>query len=161
MDAVQDNVRTGRTSRGEQHSSTPCFPVGCWSLMDCASVSSGSWSMLENCTKLWVYENLQRFGYPMKSPRCNNGTAMQSHKPYWTGTKRKVKTLLDESPLWMKPGLVYTNQTWNAHKTKGSIPVLLVQRKWAIYIVLWRWCSLWCMTLMSWYCTTLYLQGRW
>ena len=38
------------TVHGEQHSSTPCFPVGCWSPIDCVWVSSESRSMSQNCT---------------------------------------------------------------------------------------------------------------
>ena len=41
------------------------------------------------CTIFWVTSNLQNVGYPMKFPMCINGTAMQSHRPCWTGTKWK------------------------------------------------------------------------
>ena len=34
-----------RTPHGEQHSSIPCFPIGCWLPMDCAWVNGGNWSM--------------------------------------------------------------------------------------------------------------------
>ena len=44
----------------------------------------------------------------MKFQSFNNGTAMQSHRPCWTGTKWKVSTFLDESSLWTKPGLAHT-----------------------------------------------------
>ncbi|KAJ4445128.1 hypothetical protein ANN_06929 [Periplaneta americana] len=46
----------------------------------------------------------------MKFPMFNKGTAMQSHRPCWTGTKGKMTTFLDESLLWSKPGLAHTNQ---------------------------------------------------
>ena len=49
-----------------------------------------------------------RVGYPMKFPRCNNGTAMQSHRLCWTDTKRKM-TFLDESSLRTKPEIAHTN----------------------------------------------------
>ena len=45
------------TPHGEQHSSTPFFPVGCWSLMNCAWVS-GSQSMSQNCAPC----SAQRYG---------------------------------------------------------------------------------------------------
>ena len=38
--------------------------------------------------------------------KCN-----PSPLPCWTSTKGKVTTFLDESSLWAKPGLTYTNQT--------------------------------------------------
>ena len=43
--------------------------------------------------------------------------------------------------------LAHMNQTWNTNQMNGSILVLLVQRKCTLYNVLWRWCSLWHMTL--------------
>ena len=55
-----------------------------------------SWQRKSNyvtklCSTFWttfrVTANLQSVRYPMKFPRVNNGTAMQSHRPYWTGTK--------------------------------------------------------------------------
>ncbi|KAJ4426052.1 hypothetical protein ANN_27679 [Periplaneta americana] len=58
----------------------------------------------------WATAKIQGVGYPMKYPRFNNGTTMQSHRPCWTGAKGKMTTLLDESSLWTKPGLAHTNQ---------------------------------------------------
>ena len=87
-------VRT--TPHGEQHSSTLCFPVGCWSPMDCTWVSNESWSRLCHkmcstfCTTLWVTENLKCVGYPMKFPEWNYGSTVQSQRPCWTCTKGKV-----------------------------------------------------------------------
>ena len=54
--------------------------------------------------------------YPMKFPRCSNGTVMQLHRPCWTGTKGKVTTFLEESSLCIKPELTHVNQTWNANQ---------------------------------------------
>ena len=78
---------------------------------------------------IWVTTNLQHVGYPLKFRRCNNGTAMQLHRPCWTGTKGKVTTSLDESLLWTKPGLAHTNQAWNVSQMNGSNLGLLIQRK--------------------------------
>ena len=63
-----------------------------------------------------VTVNLQRVGYPMKFQRCNDGSAMQSQRPCWTGTEGKETIFLDESSLWTKPGLAHTNQTWTPIK---------------------------------------------
>ena len=87
--------------RGEQHSSSPCSLLDV--IADGLRVSqqrkSGYVTKLCStfCTTFWVTANLQRVGYPMKFPRYNIGTAMQSHRPCWTGTKGKVNTFLDES----------------------------------------------------------------
>ncbi|KAJ4432887.1 hypothetical protein ANN_21526 [Periplaneta americana] len=35
---------------------------------------------------------------------------LRLHRPCWTGTKGKMKTFLNESSLWTKPGLAHTNQ---------------------------------------------------
>ena len=110
--------------------------------MDCVWVSRGSRSMSQNCPPHSARHSRLRqtcsaFGYPMKFSRCKNGTAIQWHRPCWTGTKGKVTTFLDESSLWTKLGLARTNQTWN-----GSTTVILFQRKCAVYNVLWRGCSL-------------------
>ena len=75
------------------------------------------------------YRELADRWIPHEISECNNGTAMQPHRPCWTGTKGKVKTSFDESSLWTKPGLAHKNQTWNANQMNGSIPVLLVRRK--------------------------------
>ena len=88
----------------------------------------------------WVTAKLQSIGYPMKFLRCNNGTAIQSHRLCWTDTKGKMTTFLDKSSLWMKPGLAHMNQTWNTNQMNGRISVLLVRRKCALHNVLWRWC---------------------
>ena len=45
--SVQDKLHPGWL-HGEQHGSTHYFPVGCWSPMDCAWVSSRSLSMSQN-----------------------------------------------------------------------------------------------------------------
>ena len=111
--------------------------------MDCAWVSSGTKLCFTFCTTFSVTAHLHRVWYLMKFPRCNNGTSMQSHRPCCTGTKGKVTTFLNESPLRKKPGLAHTNQTWNANEMNGSIPVLLIQKTCAPHHVLWRWCSLW------------------
>ena len=70
----------------------------------------------------------------MKYPRCNNGTATQSQRPCWTGTKGKVTTFLDESSLWTKPGLAHTNLTWkpgsshskSVHPTQWAVKVMFI-----------------------------------
>ena len=104
--------------------------------MDYVWVSSRSRSMSQNRAQnsarhFELPQTCSAFGYPMKFPKCNNGTAMQSHRPCWTSTKGKVTTFLDESSLWTKPGLDHTNHTWNANQMNGRVPVLLVQIKYA------------------------------
>ena len=101
-DAVQDNL----------HTVNSLLPL--WMLITDELCVSQQWKS-EYITKLcstfcmtfWVTTNLKHVGYPMNFPRCNNGTAKQSHRP-WTGTKGSV-TFLDESSLWTKPRLAHTN----------------------------------------------------
>ena len=55
----------------------------------------------------------------MKFPRCNNGTAMHSHRPCWTGINGKVTTFLDET--WARsyePNLKRQSNEW---KYLGSL----------------------------------------
>ncbi|KAJ4437127.1 hypothetical protein ANN_17262 [Periplaneta americana] len=93
-DAVHDNLRTGRP-RVEDN--TVQLLV---SMLD----ADRRWTAHE------LAAEVGGVGYPMKFQRFNNGTAMQSHRPCWTGTKGKMTTFLDESSLWTKPGLAHTNQ---------------------------------------------------
>ena len=62
------------------------------------------------CKTVWVTTNLRCVGYPKKFLSFNSGTAMQSHRPCWTGIKGKVTSFLGESSLWTKPGLAHMNQ---------------------------------------------------
>ena len=61
-------------------------------------------------------DGVSNIGYPMKFPRCNNGTTLQSHRPCWTSAKRKVMTFMDKSSLWTKLGLTHTNKTSNVNQ---------------------------------------------
>ena len=113
------SVRT--TPHGEQHSSTPWFPVRYWLSVDCMWICSSrnvslncAWGtnqfpnpplkmgitikkiIMKACTTFWVTANFQRIGYPMNFPRCNNGNAMQSHRPCCTGTKGRI-VAMDET----------------------------------------------------------------
>ena len=149
-DAVQDNLHIG-----QPHSSTPCFLLDADGL--CNQCRSGvTWIgcpmeivrkvlrfilhwfeyVTKLCSTFWITANLQHVGYPMKFPRCNNGTTMQSNRPCWTGSKGKVTTFLEESLLWTKPGLTHMNQTWNANQMNRNILVLLVQRRCALHNML-------------------------
>ena len=84
------------TPHGQQHSSTPCFPVGCWSQMDCAWVSSRSLSMSQNCAPHSGYQQTcSALDTHMKFPRCNNGTTMQSQRPYWIRYQRESDDFLE------------------------------------------------------------------
>ena len=59
----------------------------------------------------------------MTFPRCNNGTAMQSHRPCWTATKGKATTFLNGSSIWTKPELAYEpnlKRQSNKRKHPGS-----------------------------------------
>ena len=86
--------------------------------MDCA----WSRSMSQNCAPhSGLPQSCSALGYALKFPMCNNGTATQSYRPWWTGTKGKVTTFLDESSPWTKPGFAHTNQTWNADQMNGNI----------------------------------------
>ena len=58
----------------------------------------------------------------MKFLRCNNGTAIQSHRPCRTGTKGKVMTFLNKLSLWTEPGLAHVNQT--------EMPVKWMEASW-------------------------------
>ena len=148
-DAVQDNLRTGQP---HMENNTVQFLVSLlgadrwWTAPELAEE-------LGVCHKsvliFWVTAHLKRFGYSVKFPRCNNGTAKQSKGPCWTDTKGKVTIFLDESSLRTKSGLTHTNQTWNANQMNGSIPVHLVKKKCALYNVLWSWCSFLRMILMG------------
>ena len=86
---------------------THCFPVGCWSPMDCAWGGIGSLIVTNLCSRFWITTNFQRVGYTVKFHRCNKG---------------KMATFLDESPLWTKPGLIHSNQTWNATSNEWKHP---------------------------------------
>ena len=67
----------------------PWFSSGrqCMS-QSCAPHSARYSGLSQTCSTFWI---------PMKFLKCNNGTAMQSQKPWWTGTKGKVNTFLDET----------------------------------------------------------------
>ena len=78
--SIQPRYRT--TSCGEKHSSTTFFPVGCWSPMNCAWVSSGSRSMLQNCAphsarysglpQIWsALDTIWNFRGSTMAPLCN------------------------------------------------------------------------------------------
>ncbi|KAJ4430148.1 hypothetical protein ANN_22358 [Periplaneta americana] len=92
--AVQDNLRTGRSRVDDNIVQLLA------SLLD----ADRRWTARE------LAAEVGGFGYPMKFPRFNNGTTMQSHRPCWTSTKEKMTAFLDESLLWTKPGLAHTNQ---------------------------------------------------
>ena len=131
--ALQDDPRR------EQHSSTPCFHVGCWSQMDYAWISSGIRSMSQNCTPY----SARHFALPQTCSTLNTpwnfrGATMAPLSSR-TGTKGTVKIFLDEWSLWTKPGLAHKTQTSNGIQMSGSIPVLLVQIKCPLHIVQWRW----------------------
>ena len=120
--SVQDDP-TWRTTQ------TPCFPVACWSLMDCAWVNSGSRSMSQNCAP----HSARHSGLPQTCSALDTPWNFQSVTKaplcsHWTGTKGKMATFLGESSLWTKPGLAHMNQTRNANQINGSISVLLFQK---------------------------------
>ena len=61
----------------------------------------------------WVTVNLQRVGYPITFPRCNNCIAMKSHRPCCTGTKGMVTTSLDKtSARSYEPNLKRQSNEW-------------------------------------------------
>ena len=150
---VQDNLRTGRP-HVENNRVQPLA-----SLLD----TDRRWTARElaaevgvcHKTELHILHDILGYRKPAahwilyEISEVQRGTAMQSHRPCWTGNKGKVTTFLEESSLWTKPGLTHSNQTWNANQMNWSIPVLVVQRKWAVQSVLWSLCSLCSMTLMG------------
>ena len=107
-DAVQDNLRTGRP---QVENNTVEFLA---SLLEADRQWTATEIGVSHKTVLHILHDI--LGYPKFAARwisqqwCNNGTAMQSHRPCWTGTKWKVTTFLDESSLWMKHVLAHTNQ---------------------------------------------------
>ena len=142
------------TPRGEKRSSTPSFPVRCWSSMDYACVSSGSLSVSQNCAPrsarhsglpqtCRALDTSWNFRGATMAPQCSR-TGVVGPVP-----KGRWRLFLDESSLWTKPGRAHMNQTWNSNQMNGSIPVFLEQIKCSLHNVLWRWCSLWRMTLMG------------
>ena len=140
-DAVQDNLRTGRP-----HLKNNTVQLLA-SLLDddrrrIARELVCHKTVLLILQDILGYRKLQRVGYTMKFPRCKNNMTMQSHRTFWTGTKGKVTSFLDESSLWMKPGLGFTDQIWNANQMNGSFSVVLVQRMCTLHNVLWKRCSL-------------------
>ena len=131
------------TPRGEQHSSTPCLSVGCWSPMDCAWFSNcGPHStrhsgLPQTCSALGTPWNI--LGATM-APLCScTGLVGPVPKVRWrlSWTNHRYGWKL-ESPLRR-----------DANQMNGSIPVLLVQRKCDLQNVLGRWCWLWCMSMMG------------
>ncbi|KAJ4427572.1 hypothetical protein ANN_25220 [Periplaneta americana] len=110
-DAVQDNLRTGRPRLEDNTVQLLASLLDAdrrWTAHELAADVTKLCSTF--CKTFWVTAKLQGVGYPMKFPKFNNGIAMQSHRPCWTGTKGKMTTFLDESSLWTKPGLAHTNQ---------------------------------------------------
>ena len=139
-DIIQDNLHIGWPLRGEQHSSTPCFPVGCWSPMDCTWVRSRSQSMSQNC----ALNSARHSGLPqtcsaLGTPWNFRGATMAPLCSR-TGLVGLVPKGRDDFLGWIvtmvKPGLAHTNQTRNANQMNGRIPVLLIQRKCTLHIVL-------------------------
>ena len=141
------------TPHGEQHGPSPCFPVGCWSPIDCAWVSSGSLSMPQNCAQHSArHSGLPQTFRALDTPRNFRGATM--------GILCNRTGLVGRVPKgsWR---LSWTNRRYGRNlgsliRTKlennqmnGIVPVLLVQRKHAQHNVLWRWCSMWRMTLMG------------
>ena len=128
------------------------FPDGCIWPMDCAWVNSGILSMSQNCAP----HSARHSGLP------------QTCSPLDTQLNFRGVTM---APLCSRTGLVgplpkgrwrlpwtyrrYGKNLVSLIRTKlktpikkiGSIPVLLFQRECSIHNVLWRWCSLWRMTL--------------
>ena len=106
------------TPHGQQHSSTPCFPVGCWSQMDCAWVSSRSLSMSQNCAPHSGYQQTcSALDTHMKFPRCNNGTTMQSQRPYWIRYQRESDDFLER--------IVTMYKTW-AHSYEPNLKMPII-----------------------------------
>ena len=145
-----------KTPCGEHHS-TPCFPVGWWSPMHCVWASSESWSMSQNCVphSAW-HSGLPKTSSTLDAPWNFRGATMAPLcsrtglvGPVPMGRWRLSRTNRRDASLWTKSGLAHKYQIGNANQMNGSIPVLLVQRKCALHNVLWRWCSLWSMTLME------------
>ena len=141
------------TPCGEQHGPTPCFPVGRWSPIDCAWVSNESLSMPQNCAQHPArHSELPQTCRALDNPRNFRGATM--------GTLCNRTGLVGRVPKgrWR---LSWTNRRYGRNlgsliRTKlennqmnGIVPVLLVQRKHAQHNVLWRWCSMWRMTLMG------------
>ena len=154
--------KAGMLLRTSLHTERPYMENNTVQLLAFLLDADRQWTVHELAVEVWVchktvlhilhdilgYCKLSAWWIP-KFPRCNNGTTMQSHCPRWTSTKGKLMTFLDEASLLTKPGLTHTNQAWNANQMNGNILVLLVQRNCTRRNVLWRWCSLWHMTLMG------------
>ena len=164
--AVQDNLHTGRP---HVKNNTVQLLLACWMLIANGLSVSYQWKFeyvtklySTICTTFWVTANLQCIGYHMKFPRWNNGTAMQSHKPCWTGTKRRVATFLAELSLWTKPGPAHMNQTWNASQmeaswfssSKESAPCTMCCED-DVHCGMWHW---WCGNTAS--CCTSKVDGK-
>ena len=106
-DTIQDNFRTGRSHVENKKVQLLA------SLMDCAWVSSGSRSMSQNCGP----HSARHYGLTQTCSGLDipwnfrGATVAPLCGPFWTGSKGKVTTFLDESSLSTKPGLAHTNQT--------------------------------------------------
>ena len=104
-DTIQDNLCTGQPH--VEHNTDQLLA----SLLD----ADCRWTTYELAAKVRVLchktilhilpdtVNLQCVGYLMKFLRCNNGTTMQSHRPYWSGTKGKVMTFFTGVQHYSRP----------------------------------------------------------
>ena len=145
--SVQDDPRR------EQHSSSPCFPVGCWSPMEWAWVSSGSRSMSQNCVP-----HAARFS---ELPQ----TCIVFNIPWNFQDAAMAPVCSDTKPVGPLPKgrwrLSWTNRRYGRNlgsliRTTLKTPIKWMEasrfsssKKWALYDVLWRWSSLWLMALMG------------
>ena len=152
------------TPHGEQHNSTACFPLGCWSPMYYAWVSSGNRSMSQNCAPHSArHSGLSQTCSMLDTPWNFLGETMA---PLCSRT-----SLVGPLPKG-KWRFSWTNHRYGQNRARSYEPNFKRQsnecthpgspraKKVCLHNVLWRWCPLWHMTVMGYYCTTLYLQGR-
>ena len=165
--AVPDNLRI---EQRQKHSATPCFPVGCWSLMDCTLLSSSSRNMSQSVLHILhdilSTANLQRIGYALKFTRCNNVITMQSQGRFgsvpkerwllfWTNSHYErnqgslIRTKLETPIKWMEES--------RFSSSKESAPYTMRFED-DVHCGVWQWwgnIALRCIFKAAYYCTFL------
>ena len=159
----QPSFRT--TPCWQPHNWAPCFFAGCRTSMDCKGVTVAAEVGVCHKTVLHIlhdilgYRKIAAHWVPhtlseVQQWQVNNSIGLVEPVPegrWWLRWKDRhsvrnldslVRTTFEATIKWMEA-------SW-----------LLIQRQCALHRVMWRRCSLWHMTWMEWYCTTLSLKDR-
>ena len=138
-DAIQNNLCT----KGEQHSLTPCFPVGCWkSMRTVRELAAEVWVCHKTMLHILSYCKPETSWIPHEISEVQQGYHYADVQALLDQYRREGDDFLGQIVAMDETWLAHMNQTWNANQMNGSILVLLVQRKCTLHKVLWRWFTL-------------------